>query len=59
MSAEEAVHGPPDDWADVEALALVEVDQALREHREGELAREEREREGDDRPGAPRRGFVQ
>lgn len=46
----------PQTWADVEALALVEADLCLREHVEGELAREERRREGADPPRAPRRG---
>lgn len=35
----------PHDWAEVEALALVEADLALEEHRVGELARAERERD--------------
>jgi len=44
----------PQTWADVEARALVEADLALEEHVEGELAREERRREGADE-SPPRR----
>ena len=53
MSTEESPH-EPDDWADVEAHALVSADRALVEHLDGELEREEREREGAG-PPTPRR----
>jgi len=59
VSTEEAVHEPIDEWAAVEALALVSADQALVEHRVGELAREERRREGADESPPRRRGFSQ
>ena len=57
MSTEESPH-EPDDWADVEAHALVSADRALVEHVDGELAREERAREGAD-PPPRRRGIFQ
>lgn len=59
MVAQTQVSEPTDDWASVEAQALVEAARVLEEHRVGELAREERLREGDDPPRAPRRGFSQ
>lgn len=52
-------HALPDDWASVEALALVEADRVLDEHREGEREREEREREGAEPPPPRRRGIFQ
>ena len=57
MITEESTHEhrAPQTWADVEALALVSADRALVEHRVGEAAREEREREGDDPPRSRRR----
>lgn len=48
----------PQTWAAVEALALVEADRALVEHVEGEAERDERRRDGEPEPHAPRRGFL-
>lgn len=60
MSTEESIGAhEPDDWASVEALALIEADQCVQEHVDGELARAEREREGADPPPPRRRGFLQ
>ena len=56
-------HGPPEppeptdepDWVLEQQRALDEADRVLVEHREGELARDEREREGADPPQRRRR----
>lgn len=58
MRDEESPYEQPQTWAEVEALALVSADSVLEEHRAGEVARKEREREGADQPRAPRRGIF-
>ena len=57
MVAQTQVSEPTDDWAAVEALALVEADRVLEEHREGERELEERRREGAEPQAQRRRGF--